>query len=285
MSNEIANSPEYRSTLDRLESHKRLSKDGIEYWMAREIHGVIGYPTWREFHDLMERARSSFANNGVDPSHQIVLTHKMMEVGRGAKRQVDDYFLSRPACYLIAMNGDPAKPEIAACQAYFAVQTRRMEIEDQDTADEKRLELREKVAKSHRVVSGVAQDAGVRREKQGIFHAARYEGLYGMSVASVKSRKGLKSNELLYDRAGPMELSANDFQMNLATEVIQKDGIRGEYRVIQKNREVAADVRRVIEQQGGTLPEDLPLVEPIKEVKKRVKAREKKKNLSGPSTA
>ena len=275
MTNDLTRTPKFRDTINNLKALMHHSPDGVEYWLAREIHAVLGYPTWRGFDAVIVRARHALTGNDVDPSHHIVLTHKMVEVGSDAKRRQDDYFLSRAACSLIVLNGDPSKPEIAAGQAYFVVQTRRMENEDQRAADEKRLELRNKVAQSHKLVSGVAQDAGVTSRKQGIFHDARYQGLYGMSLRDVTRRKGVGEKEILYDRAGPMELSANDFQMNLAAEVIQKEGIRGEAEAIHRNKNVAADVRRVISEQGGTLPEDLPLSEPIKEVRKRKRARDK----------
>ncbi len=275
MANDLTVTPRYRRTIEDLQERMHKSADGVEYWMAREIHPILGYPTWREFDAVMVRACRALTGNDVDPSHHIVLTHKMVEVGSDAKRRQDDYFLSRAACSLIVLNGDPSKPEIAAGQAYFVVQTRRMEIADEQTEDEKRLELREKVAQSHRLVSGVAQEAGVSSQKQGVFHDARYQGLYGMRLRDVRRKKGLGKKEIIYDRAGPMELSANDFQMNLAAEVIKKESIRGEAKVIDRNKVVAADVRRVITEQRGTLPENLPLAEPIKEVRKRERARKK----------
>ena len=284
MVNDLSETPKYRRTIDELKSLMRQSEDSVEYWMAREIHAVLGYRTWREFDAVIERARRSLHSNDIDPSHHIELTHKMVGLGSGARRRQDDYFLSRAACSLIVLNGDPSKPEIAAGQAYFVVQTRRMEIEDQRVEDEKRLELREKVAQSHRRVSGVAQDAGVSSQMQGIFHDARYQGLYGMPLRDVKERKGIGEKEKIYDRAGPMELSANDFQMNLAAEVIQKEGVQGEKAAINRNKEVATEVRRVITDQGATPPEDLPLAEPIKEVRKRNSARKKlAKKPSDPS--
>jgi DNA-damage-inducible protein D len=148
MSGDLTSSPGYSSTMARLEEVKRSSAEGEDYWMARDINAILGYPTWREFEDVIERAWKAFEGNQLDPSHQIVQTHKMMEVGRGAQRQGEDFFLSRAACYLIAMNGDPSKPQIAAAQAYFAVQTRRMELAEEQSHDEKRLELRGKVAQN-----------------------------------------------------------------------------------------------------------------------------------------
>ena len=272
---EITESAEYRNTMERLEALKHTTFEGTEYWLAREIHNSLGYPVWDKFVPVLDRARDALNGNGIDPSHHIAQTSKMVELGKGAKREVADYFLSRPACSLIALNGDPSKPEIAAAQAYFVVQTRRMELEDERSADEKRIELREKVAKSHRVVSRAAQDAGVQSRMQGVFHDAKYQGLYNMSLQSLRMKKGLGQNEPLYDRAGPMELSMHDFQMNLAAEALRKEGVRGEQAAIRKNREIAAEVRRVVIDQTKTLPESLPLVEPIKEVQKRLKAQRK----------
>lgn len=275
MASEIELTPEYRRTIDRLEAVKRVSQSGVDYWMARDIHHVLGYPTWREFEAVIDRARSAMQANGIDPSHQIVLTHKLMEVGGGARKQGDDYFLSRGACRLITLNGDPSKPEIAGAQAYFVVQTHRMEQEDALTQDEKRLHLRDKVTTAFRTVSGVAKEAGVPNAKQALFHDARYQGLYGMPRRDVMARKGLKREDNPFDYAGPLELSANEFQMNMAADVIKKEGIRGEYRVIDRNKKIAQDVRKVMRDSGATMPENLPVAEPIKEVERRVKAARK----------
>lgn len=274
MANDLTESPAYRSTIERLEALKHLTDDGTEYWYAREIHALLGYPVWDKFDPVLKRAGDAFRGNGIDPSHHIAQTSKMMGLGRGAIRQGIDFFLSRTACRLIAMNGDPSKPEIAAAQAYFVVQTHRMEEADRRAEDRKRLELRDKISKSHKRVSAVAQDAGVQR--QGLFHDAKYQGLYDLPLRAIRRRKGLGENEQLYDRAGPLELSANDFQMNLAADVIEKESVRGETHAITRNREVALEVREAMKRQGATLPEDLPLEEPIKEVRKREKAREKR---------
>ena len=197
----------------------------------------------------------------------------MMELGGGAKRLSKDYFLTRPACYLIAMNGDPSKPEIAAAQAYFTIQSRKKEIDDQAMEIEKRLELRDKVTKSFKRVSGAAQQSGVRSNKQAIFHDARYQGLYGMSAKDLKQSKGLTDKDQLFDRAGFLELSALDFQMNLAADVLKKENIKSENKAISTNKEIAQRVRKAIADSGATLPEVLPIERPIKEIKKLISIR------------
>ncbi|MCC6982206.1 MAG: hypothetical protein IT535_02945 [Bauldia sp.] len=271
---ELQGRPEYQDTMRRLEAAKRVSGSGAEFWMAREINAILGYPTWREFESVIDRARAALLGNGIDPSHHIVRTHKLMEVGHGAQKRGIDYFLSRPACHLIAMNGDPSKPEIAAAQAYFIVQTRRMELVDRQSEDEKRIEMREKTAQSFKIVSGVAQDAGVANNAQGIFHAARYQGLYDRTFRSIRKEKGLKSNEQLFDRAGVLELSMHDFQMNLAAEAISKDERKGQQRAIDTNLRIAKRVRQTM-LDSNVVPEHIPLESPIKDVRRRLKDRKK----------
>lgn len=282
MGAEIEQLPAYRSTIQRLEELKKLGSNGQEYWMARDIYHTLGYGSWHGFEAVIERARSAILQTGGNPSHHLKETSKLMGVGGGAKKRGDDYFLSRAGCRLIAMNGDPSKPEIAAAQAYFVVQTHRMEQHDALAADEKRLSLREKVSAAFKAVSGVAKDAGVRSHRQALFHDARYQGLYGMSGRDVKARKGLRQEDNTFDFAGRLELSAHEFQMNTAAEAIKKEGITGEERVIRTNKKIAEDVRRVMEQSGAPMPEDLPIEEPIKEVKKRV-TQQKRQALAGPT--
>lgn len=277
-SNEIALTPEYKATMERLEAAKHVSATGVDYWLAREICPILGY-TWEGFGNVIDRARKACDGVGIAEPNHFRQTSKMVTLGSDAQRRVDDWFLSRPACYLIAMNGDPAKAEVAAAQAYFAIQTRRMELQDQENEDTRRLEMRERVSTSFRKVSGVAKSAGVRNKNQALFHDARYQGLYGMSYQAVKGRKGLKPEEQLFDRAGALELSANDFQMNLAANVIEREAVKGEQRAIDTNRSVGRRVRSVIEQSRGTMPEDLPLAPPIKEVSKRVAAQKKPPKL------
>ena len=268
--------------MERLASLKRVTPTGVDYWLAREILAVLGYARWENFQEAIRRAMSACEGVGANPATHFRETTKMVEVGSGAMRRVPDFFLSRTACYLIAMNGEPSKPEIAAAQAYFTVQTRRMEQRDESDSrlahEGRRIELRDRYRESFKGVSGVAQRAGVPNKSQPFFHGARYRGLYGMSLKHVKSRKKLGEKDNLIDRAGPMELSMHNFQMELAAQVLTREGIRGERLAINRNEEVAQRVRQVMEESGGALPEDLPLEPPIKEIEARHK---KAKRLEG----
>jgi DNA-damage-inducible protein D len=272
---DITVTPAYRSTMERLEALKHVTATKKEFWLAREIYPALGY-TWEGFEGVIKRAMDSCSGVGILPENHFRHTSTMVVVGSNAKRNVVNYFLSRAACYLIAINGDPSKPEVAAAQAYFAVQTRRMEIRDEQeqalSEDQRRFELRGRVKTSFKRVSAAAKEAGVRNRMQPVFHDARYRGLYGAPLRAVRQKKGLPEAENLLDRAGPLELSANDFQMNLAAEVITREGVRGEQRAIDINETVGARVRKVIEESGSPLPEDLPVEPPIKEVETRVKA-------------
>jgi DNA-damage-inducible protein D len=192
--------------------------------------------------------------------------------------------LGRGGAYLITMNGDPSKPEIAAAQIYFAAKTHQMELEDKKADDLKRLEARDRVKQSHRRVSGAAQKAGVRNQMQGVFHDAGSQGLYGgLSRAQLKALKGLKASDSLYDHAGPLELSANEFHNNLSASVIEKEGIKREQAAIERHKGVGHDVRETMRKNGSPMPESLPLEpESISAVEKRLKAQEKGR-LKGPT--
>lgn len=274
----LPDDPKYKTTMERLEATKRSADGGSEYWFAREIQTILGYEKWQNFETVIERAAAALSESGNRPSHHIAKTSKLMGTGKNAQRRVKEFFLSRAACYLIAMNGDPSKIEIASAQVYFAAQTRAREVEVERTADEKRLEVREKATRSFKAVSGAAHNAGVSGQKQGLFHNARYEGLYDMTSSQYRTAKGLEKKDNPFDHMGVLELSANDFQMNLAAETIQKEGVKSEASAIKKNKEVAQRVRQTMIESGST-PENLPKAEPIKEVRKRVKSRKMPKTL------
>ncbi|HTG14407.1 MAG TPA: BRO family protein [Blastocatellia bacterium] len=178
-----------------LDGKRRIASNGAEYWMGRDIQEILGYETWQRFEDTIERAMKACESIGENPEQWFSGIAKPIISGRGGKQLRRDFFLSRLACYLVAMNGDSAKPEVAWAQAYFAVKTRQQEQEDQLTEDEKRLMLRERVRNANKYLNSAAKRAGVVR--YGLFHDAGYRGLYGMSLKSIKQRKKLPPDRRL----------------------------------------------------------------------------------------
>ena len=254
------------------EELKRLNGHGAEYWTARDLQPLLGYDQWRRFEEAIQRAVTSCKQSGNDPDNHFAGAGKMVGLGSGSKREIPDFHLSRFACYLIAQNGDPRKPEIAHAQKYFAVQTRRQELSDVYAADLERLELRERSSEEFKALSGAAQDAGVQSRMFGIFHDAGYKGLYGgLGAEAIKKTKGIPEKEQLMDRMDTTELAANQFRMTQTRDKLQREGIRGEQRAIDTHMQVGREVRAAIQRIGGTPPEKLPPAEHIKEVKKHLK--------------
>lgn len=270
MASDLTRSPEYQHTMRRLKAAKRTTEQGVSYWRAREIMPLLGYVEWDNFLKIIEKGREALRNNKEDPSQHILEITAMLGVGNNATREGADYILSKPACYLIAMNGQPSKPEIAAAQAYFFVQTRRMEDADQLANDLERCELRDKATEVFKRLSGTAQQAGVRNHMQPVFHDAGYRGMYAMPRKDVLQAKGLKQGDNLLDYAGTLELAANAFRMELADDVLKRERIRSEREAILRHESVGREVRDTIERSRGTLPEALPIEPHIKEARNRV---------------
>lgn len=254
------------------EDLKRLNQHSAEYWNAREIQPMLGYSQWRRFEDAIKRAMTSCEKSGNDPSHHFAGAGKPITGGKGAVQIVADYQLSRFACYLIAQNGDPRKPEIANAQKYFAVQTRRQELSDAATADLERLELRKQTSEEFKALSGAAREAGVQNKMFGVFHDAGYKGLYGgLGNEAIKARKRIPAKEQLMDRMDTTELAANQFRMTQTRDKLARENVKNQEHAIQTHEQVGKEVRTAIQRIGGTLPENLPPAEHIKQVEKRLK--------------
>jgi DNA-damage-inducible protein D len=250
------------------EDIKKIDKNGVEYWEARELMPLLGYPNWQKAEDVITRAVQTCINSGQNVDDHFNRTVKMVKIGLDSVRKVVDNYLDRYACYLIAQNGDPNKPEIALAQTYFAIQTRKQEIFEKLLADEKRLYIRNEVAEHNKKLMSTAKRAGVT--KFGSFNNAGYLGLYGMHLSDVEKKKNIKKGELL-DRAGSTELAANLFRITQTDDKINKEKITGDTAATKTHFMVGGKVRQTIKDIGGTMPENLLPEKHIKEVKKNTK--------------
>lgn len=254
------------------ENLKKINQYDKEYWSARDLQTLLGYSKWQRFENTIKKAIESCTQSKNNPQYHFTGAGKPIQGGKGSSQMVEDYHLSRFACYLIAQNGDARKPEIAEAQKYFAIQTRRQELSDELTADLERLELRKQASIEFKALSGAAKDAGVQNKMFGVFHDAGYKGLYGgFGSDAIKARKGIDPKEQLMDRMNTTELAANQFRMTQTRDKLQREGIRNQRDAIETHEKVGEEVRAAIAKIGGTLPENIPPAEPIKNVVKRLK--------------
>lgn len=262
------------------ESIKHVNEYGQEFWYARELQPLLEYSQWRRFAEAIERAKTACVNSGHDATDHFAEVGKMVEIGSGTKRNVEDYELSRYACYLIVMNGDPRKEVIALGQTYFAVKTRQQElIEDYEklTEEQKRLAIRNEMKRHNIALADAAHKAGVQQPiDYAVFQNYGYMGLYnGLKAQDIKERKGLKKNQNILDFMGSTELAANLFRATQTEDKLRRENIQNKNEANQTHYEVGKKVRQTIADLGGTMPEDLPI--PEKSTKQIEKEHEKKK--------
>ena len=257
------------------ESIKHIDENGTEFWYAREIMNILEYSKWQNFEKIIEKARISCENSEISAFEHFTNVGKTIKMPKGAEKEINDYKLTRYACYLIAQNGDPRKEVIALAQTYFAVQTRKQEITEREysmlTEDEKRFYQRNLTRKGNYSLNQVAKDAGVKNFDK--FHNAGYKGLYkGETADDIAKRKGLRYREDILDNMGSDELIANLFRISQTEQKIKKDNIQTEGEACETHNKIGKIVRNAIQQAGGTMPEELPTPE------KSLKQLEKEKN-------
>ncbi len=243
------------------ESIKHIDEYGNEYWYARELQYILGYNQWRSINDLIKRAKVACKESENNVDYHFAVYRKMINIAKGATRNVIDYKLSRYACYLIVMNGNPKKEIIALAQTYFAIQTRKQELLEEEynslTEDEKRFYQRDLTKKGNYSLNQTAKKAGVKNFDK--FHNAGYKGLYnGETANDIAKRKGLRYREDILDNMGSDELIANLFRISQTNQRLNKDNIEGEIEACLTHNKIGKIVRKAIKDAGGTMPEDLP---------------------------
>jgi DNA-damage-inducible protein D len=268
------------------ESIRQLDAVGNEYWFARDLAPLLDYQDWRNFMQVVDKAiQACRKSENVVEDHFVEVT-KMVGIGSGAQREITDVRLSRYACYLVVQNGDPSKPVIANGQTYFAMQTRRQELEDNEkfarlSEAEKRLAIRNELAEHNKDLAAAAKDAGVESGLDyAIFQDHGYKGLYGgMGAKDIHARKGLKKSQKILDHMGSTELAAaNLFRATQAEEKLKRENVRNKQRANETHFEVGKKVRATIKELGGTMPEALPTPkQSVKQIESAKKKLEKKK--------
>ena len=264
-------------TANLFEGIKHLDNRGNEYWFARELQNILGYHQWRSINDLIERAKVACQESKYNIDDHFAVQRKMIKLAKGATRNVVDYKLSRYACYLIVMNGNPKKEIIALGQTYFAIQTRKQELNEKEyselTEDEKRFYQRDLTRKGNYSLNIAARNAGVKNFDK--FHNSGYKGLYnGETANDIAKRKKLRYREDILDNMGSDELIANLFRISQTEQKLKNENIKIENEANKTHYEVGKAIRNTIKKLGGTMPEKLSTPE------KSLKALEKEKNDS-----
>ncbi len=252
------------------------TEGGTTFWLARDLQQLLGYERWENFAKVIEKARTACLSSGADAEDHFLDTTKMVDVGSGARREIDDVMLSRYACYLIAQNGDPNKEPVAFAQTYFAVQTRKMEVVEQRLEEMERLDARKKLTESERHLSGIIFER--LRENQS-FARIRSKGdqalFGGMTTQDMKDRLGVPKSRPLADFLPVITIKAKDFANEITNFNIKKDDLRTGPTITREHVKNNQEVRKVLTN-GGIVPEQLPAAEDLKKVERRVQSEQKK---------
>lgn len=276
-------SPESDESIEGLiaafEAAAHQDEDGNQFWFARDLQSLLGYAKWDNFLAVIVKAKTACEQAGHVNEDHFADVGKMVSLGSGAEREIEDIALSRYASYLIAQNGDGRKRPIAFAQTYFAIQTRRQEIADQEaqeyyplSEDERRVLLRDEIKTHNKNLASAAKNAGVKEGVEfAIFQTEGYKGLYGgLDVPGIRRRKGLKPNQAILDHMGSTELAANLFRATQTEEKLRRENVKGRLAANKAHFDVGAKVRQTIKDIGGDMPETLAAQEDVKKVGRRL---------------
>ncbi|HOO96842.1 MAG TPA: DNA damage-inducible protein D [Caldisericia bacterium] len=254
----------------------RHEEDGVEFWYARELQGLLGYSKWENFSKIISKAQLSCDNAGNDPKDHFLDVRKMVEIGSGAERTIDDIYLTRYACYLIAQNGDPRKEEIAFAQSYFAIQTRKLELIEERLALQERFEAREKLTKSEKELSGIIFEKGVDSKGFTRIRSKGDSALFGgKNTSTMKDKLSVPKGRALADFLPTVTISAKNFATELTNYNVKSRDLSGESSISNEHVKNNKDVRDVMVR-NDIYPEELPPEEDIKKLERKLKGSEKK---------
>ena len=262
------------------EANAQQTETGVEYWLARDLQHLLGYHEWRNFTMVIAKARTACEVSGHRVADHFVDANKMVELGSGSTRQVEDILLTRYACYLIAQNGDPKKHEIAFAQTYFAIQTRRAEVIQQRLLDAERVQARKKLSESEKELSAVIYEQTGGNEDFALIRSKGDQALFGRSTQAMKAQWKVPDHTPLADFAPTIVLKAKDFATEITIFNARQHAMHSESAISREHITNNEAVRRTLIERG-IRPESLPPAEDVKKVERRL-ASEDKKSLQHP---
>jgi DNA-damage-inducible protein D len=265
---------------ETFEAHAQQTEGGIEYWLARDIQHLLGYTEWRNFTAVITKAKTACEVTGHAISDHFVDVNKMVDLGSGSQREVDDIMLTRYACYLIAQNGDPKKQEIAFAQTYFAIQTRRAELIEQRLLEAERVSARKKLTATEKELSAVIYEQTGGNQNFALIRSKGDNALFGKSTQAMKAQWKVPDHRPLADFAPTIILKAKDFATEITIFNTREHKLASEKAISREHITNNETVRKALLERG-IRPESLPAAEDVKKVERRL-ATEDKKSLKNP---